>query len=127
MDIARAFTYVTEDENWQNKVLITLIIGVVRDGTLAHLAAAGTQPPPDADLQYRIGSITKTFIWTAVMQLVEQGLIDLDADVNTYLDFEIPGQPITMLDLMAHAPGFHGAIINTNARTVDDLQALAAA
>ena len=56
------------------------------------------------------GSVTKLFTWTAVMQLVEQGKIDLQADVNTYLkDFQIPAtfpQPITMLDLMAHTPGF---------------------
>jgi hypothetical protein len=38
MDIARAFTYVTEDENWQNKVLLTLIIGVI---PIVNLAAVG--------------------------------------------------------------------------------------
>ena len=43
------------------------------------------------------------------MQLVEQGKIDLDADVNGYLDFKIPareGQPITMRNLMQHVAGF---------------------
>ena len=39
---------------------------------------------------FRPGSISKLFTWTSVMQLVEQGRIDLDADVNTYLDFEKP-------------------------------------
>ena len=39
---------------------------------------------------FRIGSISKLFTWTAVMQLVEQGVLDLDTDVNTYLDFRIP-------------------------------------
>lgn len=38
MDIARAFTYVTEDENWQNKTVITLVIGVI---PLINLAAIG--------------------------------------------------------------------------------------
>ena len=42
---------------------------------------------------FRIGSVTKLFTWTAVMQLVEQGKLDLDADINTYLDFRIP-EPI---------------------------------
>ena len=43
------------------------------------------------------------------MQLVEQGKIDLDADVNRYLDFRIPprdGQLITMRNLMQHTAGF---------------------
>ena len=42
-------------------------------------------------------SVTKLFTWTAVMQLVEQGKIDLTADVNTYLtDFKIPGHGFTV-------------------------------
>ena len=43
------------------------------------------------------------------MQLVEAGKIDLDADVNQYLDFKIPayeGKPITMRNLMTHSAGF---------------------
>lgn len=40
---------------------------------------------------FRIGSVTKLFTWTAVMQLAEQGKLDLKADVNTYLKaFKIP-------------------------------------
>jgi CubicO group peptidase (beta-lactamase class C family) len=61
---------------------------------------------------FRAGSISKLFTWTAVMQLVEQGKIDLDADVNGYLDFKIPqyrGKPITMRDLMTHTAGFEEA------------------
>lgn len=58
---------------------------------------------------FRPGSISKTFTWTAVMQLVQAGKIDLDRDVSTYLDFKIPpafGKPITMRDLMTHTAGF---------------------
>ncbi len=65
-----------------------------------------------ATTMFRAGSISKLFTWTAVMQLVEQGKIDLDADVNTYLDFKIPpfqGKPITMRDVMTHTPGFEEA------------------
>ncbi|MBY8826000.1 serine hydrolase domain-containing protein [Sphingomonas colocasiae] len=61
------------------------------------------------------GSISKTLTFTAVMQLVEQGRIDLDADVNTYLDFRIPprdGKPITMRQIMTHTPGFEESIKN---------------
>ncbi len=63
---------------------------------------------PDATL-FRVGSITKLFTWTAVMQLAEEGKLDLDADVNTYLDFEIPDtypQPITLKHMMSHTTGF---------------------
>jgi CubicO group peptidase (beta-lactamase class C family) len=58
---------------------------------------------------FRFGSTSKLFTWTAVMQLVEQGKIDLDADVNRYLDFAVPardGKPVTMRNLMTHTAGF---------------------
>ena len=62
---------------------------------------------------FRPGSISKLFTWTAVMQQVEQGHLDLDADVNRYLDFEIPpreGQPITLRNIMTHTAGFEEQI-----------------
>jgi CubicO group peptidase (beta-lactamase class C family) len=58
---------------------------------------------------FRPGSISKLFTWTAVMQQVEKGKLDLDADVNTYLDFKVPeafGKPITLRDIMTHTPGY---------------------
>ena len=68
---------------------------------------------PEATL-FRPGSISKLFTWTAVMQLVEQGKIDLDADINQYLDFKIPpgpdGEPIRMRDVMTHTAGFEEAV-----------------
>jgi CubicO group peptidase (beta-lactamase class C family) len=57
----------------------------------------------------RIGSVSKLFTWTAVMQLVEQGRLDLDKDVSEYLDFRLPAafdKPVTMRQLMAHRGGF---------------------
>ena len=66
--------------------------------------------PVDAERSlFRIGSTSKLFTWTAVMQLVEQGKLDLDTDVNNYLDFKIPAtypQPITLRHIMTHTPGF---------------------
>lgn len=90
-------------------------VAVVRDGQLLLAKGYG-----HADLErgirvdptetvFRIGSVTKLFAWTAVMQLVEQGKLDLDADVNRYLDFQIPNtypQPITLKHLMTHTAGF---------------------
>lgn len=58
---------------------------------------------------FRIGSVTKLFTWTAVMQLVEQGKLDMEENVNAYLDFHIPDtypQPITLKHLITHTPGF---------------------
>jgi CubicO group peptidase (beta-lactamase class C family) len=57
---------------------------------------------------FRPGSVSKLFTWVALMQQVERGRVDLDADVNTYLDFRIPelgGQPIRIRDLLSHTPG----------------------
>ncbi|NNM32375.1 MAG: beta-lactamase family protein [Gemmatimonadetes bacterium] len=90
------------------------IVSVVKDGEVFFAkgygyadVANGTPVDPETTL-FRIGSISKLFTWTAVMQLVEQGRIDLDADVNTYLDFEIPAtydEPITMWHFLTHTPG----------------------
>ena len=58
---------------------------------------------------FRWGSVSKLLTWTAVMQLVEQGKLDLDADVNQYLDFKIPpreGKPVTLRNIMTHTGGF---------------------
>ncbi len=91
-------------------------ISIVRDGELFFAKGYGyadreTQRPVDpGKTLYRPGSISKLFTWTSVMQLVERGKIDLDADINQYLtDFKIPDtfpEPITMKHLMTHTPGF---------------------
>ncbi|TAJ45554.1 serine hydrolase domain-containing protein [Methanofollis fontis] len=90
---------------------------VVDDGEIVHARGYGyaditskTLVDPEETLVH-VGSITKLFTWTAVMQQVEAGAIDLDEDVNTYLkDFSIPetypGHPVTMRHLMTHSAGF---------------------
>jgi len=91
------------------------VVVVVKDGKVlfAHGygyadLAARTPVSPDTTL-FRPGSISKLFTWTAVMQLVGQGRLDLDRDVNAYLDFHIPawhGKPVTLRELMTHTAGF---------------------
>ncbi|WOF44422.1 beta-lactamase family protein [Sphingopyxis indica] len=57
---------------------------------------------------FRPGSVSKLITWTGLMQQVEAGKVDLDADVNRYIDFTIPpfeGQPIRVRDLLSHTPG----------------------
>ncbi|MHA1954617.1 MAG: serine hydrolase domain-containing protein [Candidatus Heimdallarchaeaceae archaeon] len=68
-----------------------------------------SKPVDPNSTMFRVASVSKLFTWTAVMQLYEQDLLDLDANVNTYLTaFQIPMDygPITMYDLMSHSPGF---------------------
>lgn len=67
---------------------------------------------------FRIGSVSKLFTWTAIMQLVEKGELDLYTDINEYIDFEIPNEivtqknntavvePITLHHLLTHTAGF---------------------
>ncbi|MGH8166023.1 MAG: serine hydrolase domain-containing protein, partial [Woeseiaceae bacterium] len=91
------------------------VVTVVKDGEVLlnkgyGFADVDEQKPVDPDLTlFRPGSVSKLITWTAVMQMVEQGKVDLDADVNTYLDFQIPerdGEPITMRNIMTHTTGF---------------------
>lgn len=96
-------------------------VAVVKDGQLFFAKGYGyadleNKIPVDAEQTvFRIGSTTKLLTWTAAMQLVEQGKLDLDADVNTYLDFRIPDtypQPITLAHLMAHTAGFEDLFLD---------------
>jgi CubicO group peptidase (beta-lactamase class C family) len=91
------------------------VVVVVKDGRVLTERGYGyadveKRLPVDPALTlFRPGSVSKLLTWTAVMQLVEQGKINLDADVNQYLDFKIPerdGKPITMRNLMQHTAGF---------------------
>ena len=83
------------------------------------------QIPVQADTTlFRIGSTSKLLAWTAVMQLVEQGRLDLDADVSTYLDFHIPDtypEPITLRHLMAHTAGFEDRVFGYQAAAPQDM------
>lgn len=92
------------------------VIAVVKDGKVLFAKGYGyadvdqKTPVDPRTSMFRIASTTKLFTWTAVMQLVEQGKLDLDRDVNTYLKaFKIPAtypQPITLRQLMTHTSGF---------------------
>ena len=68
---------------------------------------AGTRAGPD-DVRFEIGSISKLFTWLGVMMLVEEGALDLHADVAGYLhETEVPGtEPLTLAQLMSHRPGY---------------------
>jgi CubicO group peptidase (beta-lactamase class C family) len=92
-----------------------MVVVVVKDGQPLTMRGFGysdvkAAKPVDPNLTlFRPGSVSKLFTWTAVMQQVQAGKLDLDKDVNTYLDFKIPprsGKPITLRNLMSHTGGF---------------------
>lgn len=77
---------------------------------------------------WRLASISKVVTGTAVMQLVEEGTLDPDRDVNDYLkDIRIPekfGRPVTLRHLLTHTAGFDDRYIGKSFRTRDELPPL---
>jgi CubicO group peptidase (beta-lactamase class C family) len=95
---------------------VGLAVGVVRNGSLEFFQGHGlanieSNTPITEDTVFRIASITKTFTAIAVMQLWEQGLVDLDAPANDYLRAYklIPARasfrPATVRHLLTHTAG----------------------
>lgn len=97
------------------------VVAVVKDGRLLSARGYGfadaerRQPVRPDQTLFRVGSISKVFTWVSVMQLVEQGQLDLDADVQRYLDFPLPpgprgadgsSRPMTLRHLASHTAGF---------------------
>ncbi|MGB7093843.1 MAG: serine hydrolase, partial [Anaerolineales bacterium] len=105
-------------------------VAVVKDGELFFTKGYGyadlengTPVDPERTV-FKLASNSKPFTWTAVMQLVEQGKLDLDEDINTYLDFQIPDtypEPITLGHLMAHTSGFECLYAEILAHDADEL------
>ena len=109
------------------------VIAVVNDGQLVlakgygYADVAKKTPISPENTLFRPGSISKLFTWTAVMQQVEQGKLDLDRDVNDYLDFKIPpafGKPITLRDIMTHRTGFEETAKDLFVGSAEDLRPL---
>ena len=94
---------------------VGLAVGVVRDGALEFsghgVADIPSRTPVTEDTVVRIASITKTMTAVAVMQMVEHGLIDLDAPANDYLrSYELvprspSWRPATVRHLLTHTAG----------------------
>lgn len=95
------------------------VIVVVKDGHVVlskgygYADVAAKKPVDPATTMFRVASVSELFTWTAVMQLAEQHKLDLDADINHYLDVIVPpreGKPITLRDLMTHTAGFEDVL-----------------
>jgi CubicO group peptidase (beta-lactamase class C family) len=91
------------------------VVIVVKDGQpltqrgFGYADVKAHKPVDPETTLFRPGSVSKLFTWTAVMQQVQAGKLDLDADINKYLDFKIPpkdGKPVTLRNLMTHTAGF---------------------
>jgi CubicO group peptidase (beta-lactamase class C family) len=118
-----AFVYCVVEANRYNAYLAGVTLSIVKDGKIVLLKGyglAGVDPERPVDPErslFRIGSISKTFVWTALMQLEAQGRLSLDDPVNDHLpdDLEIPDdgfeEPIRVRHLMTHTPGFEDAAL----------------
>jgi CubicO group peptidase (beta-lactamase class C family) len=90
-------------------VLVTQNGQVLLEKGYGYADLKSKKPVDPATTLFRLASISKLFTWVSVMQLVEQGKLDLDTDVNQYLDFQIRpafSKPITLRNLMTHTGGF---------------------
>lgn len=111
--------------------IVGATVVLVQGDSLLHKGAYGvenkdTQTPITVDRSiFTIASISKTFVATSIMQLVEQDKITLDADVNTYLkDFKIDypfGTPITIRNLLNHTAGFDERNLKIKVRTQEQM------
>ncbi len=109
-------------------------VSIVKDGQVLlakGYGISGRDPERGVDparTLFRIGSISKTFTWTAIMQLAEAGRLSLDDPVNDHLpaSLKVPdqgfGEPIRIRHLMTHTPGFEDtALGHLFSETADDV------
>ncbi len=119
------------DKNMEELNIPGAAVVVVKDGKILFSEGYGfadleRQIPVDpAQTIMRVASVSKLFTATAAMQLVEQGLLDLDADVNQYLTaLQIPddySEPVTLAQLLTHTAGFEDRIIGIATLSADEL------
>ena len=96
---------------------------IVKDGEIIFCKGYGVSdveagtPVSGTDTIFEIGSVAKTFTWTALMQLVEEGKVNLGDDIREYIGYDRLDlsfeKPITVLDLMNHTAGFEENISET--------------
>jgi CubicO group peptidase (beta-lactamase class C family) len=105
--------------------------GVLVGGEIVDTATGilhlGTGVAADTDSLFQIGSITKVWTATLVMQLVDEGLVDLDVPIRTYLpEFRIADEAatasITTRQLLTHQAGFEGDLFTDTGRGDDCIE-----
>ncbi len=111
-----------------------LVFVMVKDGQVflskgyGYANIAGKRPVDPETTLFRVASVSKLFTGTAVMQLVEQGKLDLHQDVNVYLKgFQLPAvfpEPVTPLNLLTHTAGFDERVFGMEVRRREDMRPL---
>ena len=101
------------------------VIVVVKGGEIlaqkgyGYADVASKRPVDPERTLFRAGSVAKLVTHTAVMQLIEQGKLDLEGDIKQYLDIPVPdayGKPVTLHNLMTHTSGFEELVRGLMAR-----------
>jgi len=121
IDSAKAEKLVQDYKTARNRLGVAAAI--VKGKSLAWSKGFGTantelKTSVTPDTVFVIASITKTITGTAVMLLVEQGKLNLDADINTYLPFSVrspvfPDKPISLRQLLSHTAGLSDDAFNS--------------
>jgi CubicO group peptidase (beta-lactamase class C family) len=115
----------------QSRDIAGAVVAVVKEGQVllakgyGYADFAAKKPVVADQTLFRPGSIAKVFTATAVMQLVEQGKLDLDRDVNDYLDFAIPktyAEPVTLRRILTHTAGFEETLKNLFVPSVREMR-----
>jgi CubicO group peptidase (beta-lactamase class C family) len=118
--LLEAFVDGSVAEGMQADRVAGMAVAVVSGGRVVLAKGYGLSAPEraaDADTLFRLGSISKTFTWIALMQLVEQGRLSLDDPVNERLPevLRIPdegfAEPIRVRHLMTHSAGFEDSML----------------
>lgn len=117
----------------QSRDMAGAVVAVVQDGQVllakgyGDADVAAKKPVVAGETLFRPGSISKVFTAIAVLQLVEQGKLDLDLDVNEYLDFAIPktfAEPVTLRRLLTHTAGFEDVLKNLFVASANEMRPL---
>ncbi len=106
------------------------VLVYIKDGRIFYKKGYGfadieSKTPVTSDKTvFRIGSVSKLFVGTAVMKLVEQGRLDLNQDINSYLKaFKVPTnnkRPVTLKHLLTHTAGFDDLVLNRSTLNKED-------
>lgn len=86
------------------------VIGIAQNGKIKFLKSYGFSDlekkiPLKNNAVFPIASVTKTFTAIAIMQLVEKGLINLDDNINKFIDFDTRSKTVTIKQLLNHTSG----------------------
>ncbi|MGB7443222.1 MAG: serine hydrolase domain-containing protein [Coleofasciculaceae cyanobacterium] len=122
------------NEKMQTEHIPGAVFALVKDGKVFFSKGYGyadreKQIPisPDKTV-FRVGSVSKLFTATAVMQLVEQGKLNLNDDVNNYLaQFHLKEnypKPVTVANLLTHTGGIEENFIGIAARSLAEITPL---